>query len=456
MPIQKYKISATKSQKKYTIIVSTTSEYEAKEKLHKDGYSVLSISGVDDSQISWKKFLFQVEKDGVIQSGAIFWDDILKVYIKLRRELEYRVLSLYPEKDSEKLDAKKREEILSKLEIGYKLQQEKQVSKKQEQQASEQFYAQKQLQKTSQWVEKVIKKIESLLANTNNISQTKREKLEQVYEKLIHMKWSSNIIKLQEISELALSKIGEIEVQMLQDQKIRHAKDFLSETNNLLKEFGSSKYFLDPSKDYKKIFIDTISQFFQSFSQKKDASRQDAAQQKKAGEKIDTHSYSYLKTVLLLNTYKKKLKENTKQIYRNPFVYFSPFIKTEEKEKFFIKRKVLQQNISLLSAKKMGRVSSYTSAKKWIIKVRENIQQSSFFTAKVLYMALCIFCMFFLTIHTLEVFELVHFDISGEMFRYILFSIVLYYVFSSCKNYFSCIGSLSFFVIVWVFFQVNL
>jgi len=49
--MQKYKIVASKSQKKYTIIVSADSEAEAKEKLHKDGYSILSVSESLNSEI---------------------------------------------------------------------------------------------------------------------------------------------------------------------------------------------------------------------------------------------------------------------------------------------------------------------------------------------------------------------------------------------------------------------
>jgi type II secretory pathway component PulF len=69
--MQKYKIVASKSQKKYTVILSADSETEAKEKLHKDGYSVLSISKLTSKDIDGQKFLFQVEKDGEIKNGVI-------------------------------------------------------------------------------------------------------------------------------------------------------------------------------------------------------------------------------------------------------------------------------------------------------------------------------------------------------------------------------------------------
>jgi DNA-dependent RNA polymerase auxiliary subunit epsilon len=49
--MQKYKIVASKSQKKYTLIISADSESHAKEKLHKEDYSILSIQEMDDKEI---------------------------------------------------------------------------------------------------------------------------------------------------------------------------------------------------------------------------------------------------------------------------------------------------------------------------------------------------------------------------------------------------------------------
>jgi len=95
--MQKYKIVASKSQKKYTIILSADSETQAKEKLHKDNYSILSISKLNNKDIEGQKFIFQVEKNGEIKNGVIIGKDIFKVYVKLIEELEYNVISLYPE-----------------------------------------------------------------------------------------------------------------------------------------------------------------------------------------------------------------------------------------------------------------------------------------------------------------------------------------------------------------------
>ncbi len=68
----KYKIVASKSQNKYSLIVSADSENEAKEKVHKENYSILSVSEFqEESKIEGNKFIFQVEMNGDIKNGII-------------------------------------------------------------------------------------------------------------------------------------------------------------------------------------------------------------------------------------------------------------------------------------------------------------------------------------------------------------------------------------------------
>ena len=67
---------------------------------------------------------------------------------------------------------------------------------------------------------------------------------------------------------------------------------------------------------------------------------------------IDTESYNFLKTVLLLEKYKEKLVENTKEIKYQRFLFLNPFVHSDYKEKHLLKRKVILQNISILKAKK--------------------------------------------------------------------------------------------------------
>jgi hypothetical protein len=61
------------------------------------------------------------------------------------------------------------------------------------------------------------------------------EKLVLIYNSLISIKNSRNINKLREIIELALIKIGKIELEYLEKTKDEKIGFLLKETNNLLK-----------------------------------------------------------------------------------------------------------------------------------------------------------------------------------------------------------------------------
>gem|GEM_PF-1332010 len=82
-------------------------------------------------------------------------------------------------------------------------------------------------------------------------------------------------------------------------------------------------------------------------------------------EKIDKSSYSYLKTIILIKKYKIKKEKNDKELEK--LFLNLRFPSKEQKEKkthLLLKKKVIKQNISLLEAKKLGKVYSYTFIKK--------------------------------------------------------------------------------------------
>lgn len=87
---------------------------------------------------------------------------------------------------------------------------------------------------------------------------------------------------------------------------------------------------------------------------------------------MDKESYSFLKTVLLLEKYNQKLQENKREQKANLSLFLNPFNHSEKKEKILLRRKVIKQNITILQAKKNGTVSSYTSLKKGYKKLLEN------------------------------------------------------------------------------------
>jgi hypothetical protein len=67
---------------------------------------------------------------------------------------------------------------------------------------------------------------------------------------------------------------------------------------------------------------------------------------------LNKNSHEYLKTIIFLNKYKEKLKQNNLEILKNIFVYiFSTEKNNIIKQGLIIRRKVIKQNIFLFKAK---------------------------------------------------------------------------------------------------------
>jgi len=395
--MQKYKVVASKSQKKYTVVVSADSPAGAKEKLHKDGYSVLTISEFLGTSVEGKKFLFQIEKDGEIKNGVIVWDDIFKVYVKLRDDLQYNVISLYPQWDSEYDDNGKKQKLLSELQSWYDIQKKNVVKKQAQELWEESFYLKKRLDETGLLVNSAIKKFEVIFNKKweLGIDESRFEKLEKIYEKLIHIKNSTNLVKLQEIWELALSKIAEIE-QEGKENTIENKKDL-----------------------------------------------------------IDTESYNFLKTILLLQKYKEKKKENTKEIYKNFILFINPLNSSAEKERILLKRKVIYQNISLLSAKKNGNIKSYTGVKKWISKIHEYMQENFHYIASNILFIIVLYSLGLFSIYTLLSLGYINITIS-LWFVIILFSLIFFYFLCNISKNITLLSlNIVFWGFLYIFMSIN-
>lgn len=452
--MQKYKIVASKWQKKYTLILSGESESDAREKIHKEGYSILTVQEIAESEIQGNKFRFQIQSQGEIKNGIIVGDDIFKVYKKLRGDLGYTVISLFPDGDEAENDAEKREKIMEQLLRGYNLQSAKQELKEKISEAwNESFYMKKRLDETYILIEKVITKIENLISKRQEfqIDDVMLEKLETIYQRLTVVKKSANLAKLQEIGELALSKIAEIELKSIESGKNEDAEKLLHQTNDLLKKLGSDKRFVEESKDIKKItqgFVHDIKESLSFFSQKKD-------RQKKKGESLDKESYSFLKTVLLLEKYNQKLQENKREQKANLSLFLNPFNHSEKKEKILLRRKVIKQNITILQAKKNGTVSSYTSLKKGYKKLLENFFMLIRYIWKI---GLFWIALFFLMIvwffsFAKNALENAHFNFHG--LSTFLFLFLLFFFFSKTRNFISLAGSVVILMLFYIVIGVN-
>jgi len=87
--MQNYKLSVSKNWKKYTIVFKADSEKQAREKVHKEWYSILSIETINQKEIIWNTFIFKVRtQNWEIKRWKLAWNDLFKAFVKLKKDLE--------------------------------------------------------------------------------------------------------------------------------------------------------------------------------------------------------------------------------------------------------------------------------------------------------------------------------------------------------------------------------
>ena len=366
----KYKVSVSKWQKKYTIVLNADSDVLAKKKVHDEWYSILGVKKIDDTKIEGHKFLFEaIDKNWGIKKWKVVANDPFKVYVKLREWLWYNVKFLYSEEDIDKSEWEKLD-ILENLKGQYELYfahnkknrssdskehiKEKEVNKKK----LENFYLKKELDQTYRLIDFVLIKLKNVLekAEDKDVNKEKKEKIQKLYNAIIKVKKSTNISKLKEVWELALKKIWEIELSIVEKYKDKDSKKLLKETNSLLKKIGSKEHFVEKDKDISYILHKIWEKIKDKVSFK----------MWKKSDWLDRESTSYWKTKLLIEKYQEKQKQNKLNILKNFYVFILPIWKNKEKaENLILRKKVINQNIVILKAKVTGKLVSYTNVIKW-------------------------------------------------------------------------------------------
>jgi len=368
--VPKYKVSVSKWQKKYTIVLNADSDVLAKKKVHDEWYSILGVKKIDDTKIEGHKFLFEaIDKNWGIKKWKVVANDPFKVYVKLREWLWYNVKFLYSEEDIDKSEWEKLD-ILENLKGQYELYfahnkknrssdskehiKEKEVNKKK----LENFYLKKELDQTYRLIDFVLIKLKNVLekAEDKDVNKEKKEKIQKLYNAIIKVKKSTNISKLKEVWELALKKIWEIELSIVEKYKDKDSKKLLKETNSLLKKIGSKEHFVEKDKDISYILHKIWEKIKDKVSFK----------MWKKSDWLDRESTSYWKTKLLIEKYQEKQKQNKLNILKNFYVFILPIWKNKEKaENLILRKKVINQNIVILKAKVTGKLVSYTNVIKW-------------------------------------------------------------------------------------------
>jgi hypothetical protein len=134
------------------------------------------------------------------------------VYLKLKDGMGYNIIKLYSDLDTEKSDDHKKN-ILLELEEQYKYFKNTKKEKLRESKENEKnkvvdkneinvdnFYLKKELEKTYKLIDFVLLKLSKLLTkNKYNLSDLKKEKLKNLYNSLVKIKLSTNLVKLKKV-----------------------------------------------------------------------------------------------------------------------------------------------------------------------------------------------------------------------------------------------------------------
>ncbi len=455
--MQKFKIAVSKDQKKYTIVLDAISESEAREKVHKQGYSILNVSTISEEEISGQKFYFRGTLNGELKKWKVVGDDIFKLYLKLRKDLGYHITSIYSESDKDISDSEKKKIIRDlessyNLHLGIKAKKETEEKNKAPESELDGFYMKKELEETYALIEMVLKKLENIMGEYQfyGLDDLGLEKIRNIYNSIVKIKKTTNISKLKEIGEKALIKIGTIELRSIEKDKNIEQRELLKQTNKWLKAIGSNQRFIEQDKDFKKIIEKVFDEIKKSLISIKDGFKWEKI------EKLDKGSYSYVKTKVLKQKYQARAKINTKNILQNFYVFLFPFGKNKEiKDDLSIKKKVISQNISLLDAKLSGKVYSYVKVVKWYKKIVEFILGLFFYVKDSLFLVILLYSIIFLVYIILMQTLGVSLSLNFNGLFYFIVALFLYFVILLSRGVMSLMINFVFLFFIVIFAVVN-
>lgn len=453
--MQSFKASVSKDLKRFNIVVKANSQEEAKMKLHKEWYNILSLQEVWDIEVKGNKFYFDVLIDGEKKKWTIAWNDILKVYIKLIEDLKYNVLSL-SEKSDESEEGKamimnnlhdqyliyKENQNKSKEKINENLENFRRKSKK-ENQTSDGFFMKKKLEEINKIITFVLIKLDNILSSdlSEELDFDKKEKIEKIREVLLKIRGSTNIEKLKEIWEKALLKLWEIELQLLEKKRDDTHKKLLKDTNSLLKQIWSKKQFIEKDKDI--VYILTTN--YEKVKYFVETRFNDLKNWRKS---VDKTGHDYLKNLSLLNKYQEKKTIHLKEMYKNFTVFLVPFGKNiEKRDNLLIKYNVLNQNIKLLDAKFKNVKFSYTKVKRGYSYIVDLLVKFVTFFKEPLFVATTLYSVAFILLVFLNYFWIE----TLSLWRDWIFFLILWQILLILLNFVRGILSLSFIFAIFAF-----
>lgn len=351
-----------KGGEKTELIVRYETLEAARHDLHTQGYTIIEHAEIEDHehQNDKKGFYFETLVNGQKKVGHVDAEDPLRAYIKLVDVLHYHIQAMYEEKDATEDDKQKQTRYIQDLYKLYKAQHAGEPVHQEVKHISNKDATQKmaeaddeginkgikrELDRLGWLIDKAVEKVEGLRRTyRTQLSADNERKLTTIFEALKQAKNIANVERLKNIGETALVKIGEIEIELIRSTKTDQKSEILKNTNQLLKQFGSSKKVILEEDDLMRKLRMGVSHFFEGiFSPIAKRS------------KIDKKSFAYYKVLREMGLYKKKLKETNIGIAQ-AYARFD-FARAKVLR---MKRKLILQNIQIIHKRITERSFSYT------------------------------------------------------------------------------------------------
>lgn len=345
---------------------------EAKQELHNQGFAIIEIQedawiAIKPEDASLSTFYFEIEIDWRRKNGQIKSSDSFRAYIKLVDDLHYQVISLC---DNPTASEEEKKFFTNRIREMYavfkdrgpkeKPQSQKEASVPKGPDADPAAHdptsvLARQVAKYHALIEKIVVKIEFLLARySEQLWEDRTFRLKELTTQLKQLKNITNPDKLKIVGETALDRIGQLEIELIEKGFITEKKEALGQTNVLLREIGSRKRIILPEDD----FVIQIKSFWKGF-QENYLSKGVKNVSKAVSPESASGEFLYFKNVRELKAYEAKKSEINHELFRG-FLK----LKGEKKERLILKRKLVDQNIELLTNRIKNRSVSYVKLKR--------------------------------------------------------------------------------------------
>lgn len=411
-----FQATCSKWNKKLTLTLNATDIEAARSALHSQWYSIIEIHNIQEwAGADGNFFYFDAKVNWLLQSGKIQSTDIFKSYKKLTEDLKYDIIYIYT---NEWMPEESKKLITAKVKDGYRLYRESMGEdvdmedelrwKTQDQQDMQEISWEvlKEIAKYGTVIDSSIEKIQNLfLKYHQTITPEQRLSLEGLENTLIQTKWTKNIWKMRNVVENWLRSIWEIELSLLKIGMTEEKKQFLEETNALLKQVWSkdrieSKEDKENSLEFKinNLFTRTTKATVPGIEKK---------------EKKDTNSFIYFKNKRELDIYKKKLSSIEIEIIKTILTF-----QFSQLKKLFLKRKLVSQNIEIIDNRINNRIISYTQ----MIHGMEYYVKSIFSVVEIItnifFYTMYLYTIAYIVLHILDIMTIIpsHFDGKSILF----------------------------------------